>query len=170
MGEILRAVLEESCQFSRPKFYGARLNIPATLQQGLTRSTVTTFDMFGWFLLTSFYVGGDSGVDLSTNNMGGLAAFAANIQLQDLQTGKVFYDSAPSHGGTPGLLVGSYSTSPTELPEYPLFGPGERIRLIYTYTGLLQTGGPFPDFVDICYSGIEYLMLSPGAANGAPPA
>lgn len=164
MGEILRAVLEDSGQFSRVKFYGARLYLPGTTQQGLPRSTVTTFDKFGYFLLTSFYLGGMSGGTPGINGAG-LDGFANNIQLQDLQTGKLFYSSSPERGGPPGVAVASWGSSPTELPQYVLFEPGERIRLIYTWN-ILQ-GGAGPDFVDVMYSGIEYLMKG-GPKDGRP--
>lgn len=165
MGEILRAVLEQSAQFSRPKFYGARLYLPGTAIRGQTASTVTTFDKFGYFLLTSFYLGGQSGGAPGINGAG-LDAFANNVQLQDPQTGKFLYQSSPDRGGPPGVLVASWGASPTELAEYRLFEPGERIRLIYNWN-ILQPLPTIPDFVDACYAGIEYLMPG-GPPDGSP--
>jgi hypothetical protein len=168
MGEILRATLEQSCVFSRPKFYGARLVVPASTQIGLQRSTVTTFDKLGWFLLTSFYVGSTGTGTLGTSGFG-LTSFGNNMQLQDVQTGKFFYESHPvNKGGPPGVQVGSFATSQVELSEYPLFGPGERIRWIYTLQVFL-TGSPGADYADILYSGIEYLMPGGPSYGQASP-
>jgi hypothetical protein len=163
MGEILRAVLEQSAVFSRPRFYAARLVVPAPPPTGVTRSTVTTFDKLGYFLLTSFYVGSTLGGTLGTTGFG-LTSFSNNMQLQDVQTGKYYYDSHGSFGGPPGNIVGSFSTSQVELSEYPLFEPGERIRWIYT----LNVAGTVlqQNYIDICYSGIEFLMPG-GPTNGA---
>lgn len=167
MGEILRAVLEDDCIFSRPKFYGARLVTIATNpgDSPFTRSTITTFDKLGWFLLTSFYVGSTNGGTTGGDGFG-LTSFSQNIELQDVQTGKFFYKSAPvNKGGQPGNIVGSFATSQVELTEYPLFEPGERIKFIYT----LNVVSVFPtpiDYVDILYSGIEYLMPGGGPLDG----
>lgn len=168
MGEILRAVLQDDCIFSRPKFYGARLAVPAVLAgapPGQSQATITTFDKLGWFLLTSFYVGSTIGFTLGSFDWG-LTSFSQNMALQDLQTGKLFYQSTPTNkGGPPGLIAASYATSQIELSEYPLFAPGERIKFIYT-TNLLTGTGASPNYVDVLYGGIEYLMPGGGPLDG----
>lgn len=168
MGEILRAVLEDDCIFSRPKFYGARLVGIATNPgdpPGATRSTITTFDKLGWFLLTSFYVGSTGGGTLGTTGAG-LTAFGDSMELQDVQTGKFFYQSRPINiGGPAGNLVGSFQTSQVELPEYPIFSPGERIKFIWTQN-IISVFPEGPTYMDILYSGIEYLMPGGGPLDG----
>lgn len=166
MGEILRAVMEQSCTWSRVRFYSARLHVPAGAAVGASFSAITTFDKFGCFLLTSFYVGSTVGGTRFVPAFG-LNSYSHPMQLQDLQTGKNFFKSTAVVGGPVGMNVASYASSPVELEEYPLFGPGERIRWVYTVgPGGVGTDG---DFADICYSGIEYLMPG-GVPDGRPSA
>lgn len=165
MGEILRAVLQQSAQFSRPRFYSARLAIPAGLSIGQSRSTVTTFDTFGYFLLTAFYVAATQG-QMSGGPPWGLTSFTEQMKLQDMQTGKFLFLETPDRGGPVGSAIASLASSPLELTQYPFFEPGERIRFIYTINSTFPTT---ENYIDVCYSGIEYLIASGGAANGSPP-
>lgn len=166
MGELLRATLEQSCVWSRPRWYGARILFPSAGAFPVSRSTTTTFDKTGYFLLTAFYVGMIDVTAVGPQTNWGLPAGSLNMQLQNSQSGQEYYYNPVSGpvGGPMAFTLASYLASPVELEEYPVFGPGERLKWTLTRTALVSAvGAAIP--ADICYAGIEYLMPG-GFPNG----
>jgi hypothetical protein len=165
MGEILRAVLENECVTSRPKFYAGRIVIPLPANTPKVQSTITTIDKTAWFLMTSFYVGSSGGTGGISGSFGnGLLGFGTNMTLENVQTRQQYYPGPG--GGPPGLIIAAYQSSPFELTNYILLAPGERIKWTLTEYNIpfdVQTS-----YFDICYAGIEYLMPKEPAAYGTP--
>jgi len=166
-GEILRAVLESECVTSRPKFYAGRMVLPTPANTPREISTVTTIDKTGWFLLTSFFVqtiGGDGGFSGPINGPGTMLDFNTQMTLENVQTRQQYYPGPG--GGTLGNLLASWQSAPTEISDYLLFAPGERLK--WTVTAWNYPFVVRDSWWDICYAGIEYLMPKEPSAYGTP--
>ena len=179
-GEILRAVLEETCLWSRPAFYGdhqtALFNgaggAPPTVLSGIIRTRPTSF-----FLCTSIAVSLTDQTRLSSAD--GLTALWAPYNnpfpftLTNQATGKPYNIGkglgAGAGGGMPVNLFTNYPVSPIALPTYIYLPPQQFLEYSLSVTQITVSGGQAVPAdqdtiqVDVLLQGIEYQM--PGGST-----
>lgn len=147
MGEILRAVLDQSCTYSAPKIY----TMPEiTVAAGVTGpfSSFREFQHGRMFLVTSI-------VAYAVQRAVGASAMNANqawshydINLRIQRSSRTIYSSDQA----PSVLASSgYVTQSFDLPEYVLIDGHEVVELIGRRRGGIQAGA-----VGVSLVGIEY--------------
>jgi hypothetical protein len=118
MGEILRAVLDQSCQFSNPAFY--TIETPEALGPGnaVTLKGFLQMKQDRYFLVTAIGQGRwDIVLGWQDNSL-------AKFSLRDLRTGRLIWQTP-----IPQLTIGQDLQQCFTLPEYILLRPAASIQL-----------------------------------------
>jgi hypothetical protein len=176
-GEITRAVLEQSCLWSRPAFYGDHQTLTFTTAAApLVFSGSIKTRPTSYFLCTAINVGliDQTNVRVGTTSLWTPYNNPYLLTLTNQASGKPynFGASTPANGpsGVPVACVSSYPVSAVALPTYIYFKPDESVEYSLPVTQQpIAGGGNYPAnndvlTVDVLLIGIEYMMA--GATNG----
>jgi len=141
MGEILRAVLDQSCKFSNPAFYNMECGPYTGAGQVDTKVTYLECKTDRYFLVTGLAQSRFSQVTGMFDNGRG------EYQIKILRTGRILYQDPLKK-----LLVGQDMSQMLTLPEYVLLHPNETIEL--TISALTRAVNPMTYMLTL--AGIEY--------------
>ena len=127
MGEILRAVLDQSCTFSAPAFYTMTFVPPAGAYPNFT-SSVATLQMKQdrYFLCTAIMPMWAAKITGFSNNQYG------DVQLYDPATSAVYFDG----GDLSMFLVNETTNDQLTLNEYILFEPAQLLAAKFRGPGV----------------------------------
>lgn len=155
MGEILRAVLDETCLKSMPVFYCVEIlktTPPATGAPFEFLSAALQLKANRWFLMTAYALTTANLTIAEYNVPTGVAA----LSITDLRSGYQFDANVNNPNlGQPRSLINRNLNSLETMAEYALFPPNGLIQC----SGVMpsRAAGPGDQFIDwITLVGIEY--------------
>jgi hypothetical protein len=138
-GEILRAVLDQSCAYSAPKFYTIDFLGVAGGAQDVSSFLQTKQDRY--FLVTGLALG-----MFATGN-GYVENTPAQLQVKILRSSRILYNN----GNIPNLLCGQDFNAQVTFPEYILIEPAETIL-----ANIITAAGVAAASYTLTLYGIEY--------------
>lgn len=152
MGELLRAVLDQSCRFKAPAFYTVAIekSVPPPSGAFDFASGVLQCKADTWFLITGYTL---TTVNLNTNQYNIPTEFSG-VMIVDPKNGLRYDANINSQGaGQPRALANRNLNNFETLPEYILFGPSSLIQI----EGFMLTNNGGTQYADwITLAGIEY--------------
>ena len=144
MGEILRAVMTQTCLYHAPMIYMAEGSIPA--------GAITSGKFYlqaksnKWFIVMGIMPCIDNG----TNNIGN----NARLRVISNRNKSTWFDRNNINPGIPFTCVGGNLSSQFTLPEYIMFEPDEQLE----FEVLIEVAAGGDQRVSVGLAGIEYAM------------